>query len=93
MDNESMWTEKRTRQHALYPRQREALGLYAEDLTYKEIAERMQVKIGTARSYVGGAVLVLGASSPTDAVDKALARGELDEVDTVAAVPVSEGIE
>lgn len=71
----SVWYEKRTRQHALYPRQREALQFYAQGLKYSEIAEAMELSIGTARSYVGAAVTVLGADNPTHAVEIARKDG------------------
>ena len=75
----SVWKDKRTRQHALYPRQREALQFYAEGLKYSEIADRMGLAIGTARSYVGACVEALGAEDPTDAVRIAIERGEIEE--------------
>lgn len=78
-DNHSEWFEKRTRQRALYPRQREALTLFARAFTYRQIAEQMEISVGTARSYVGGAALALGADNPTHAVEIALERGELDD--------------
>lgn len=74
----STWMNKRTRQHALYPRQKEALGFYATGMTYVEVAEEMGVKVGTARSYIGAAVVALGADGPTDAVRIARQRGEID---------------
>jgi DNA-binding NarL/FixJ family response regulator len=76
----STWMEKRTRQHALYPRQREALQLYALGLKYSEIAERMDVAIGTARSYVGACSVALGAENPTQAVEFARERGEIEVI-------------
>jgi DNA-binding NarL/FixJ family response regulator len=72
--------EKRTRQRALYPRQREALQLYAQGLKYSEIADKMEVAIGTARSYVGASVVALGAEDPTGAVQIAIERGEIEPV-------------
>jgi DNA-binding NarL/FixJ family response regulator len=78
---DSVWMEKRTRQHRLYPRQREALQYYAHGLKYGAIAEKMEVAIGTARSYVGAARVALGAEDPTDAVRIAIERGEIDAVD------------
>jgi DNA-binding NarL/FixJ family response regulator len=75
---ESVWQEKRTRQHALYPRQREALQLYARGLRYSEIADEMDLAIGTARSYVGAARVALGAADPTEAVRIAAERGEIE---------------
>lgn len=77
---DSVWMEKRMRQHALYPRQREALQLYAQGLKYSEIAEKMELAIGTARSYVGASVVALAASDPTDAVRIAIERGEIEPV-------------
>ena len=76
----STWMEKRTRQHALYPRQKEALQLYAKGLKYTEIAEEMDVEVGTARSYIGACRTALGADSPTDAVRIAIERGEIEPV-------------
>lgn len=77
---DSVWMEKRTRQRALYPRQREALQLYATGLTYARVAEEMDVAVGTARSYIGAAAVVLGADSPTEAVRIAVERGEIEAV-------------
>jgi DNA-binding NarL/FixJ family response regulator len=71
----SVWEEKRTRQRALYPRQAEALQLYAEGLTYAQVADRMELAVGTARSYIGACVRALGADSPTNAVEIARERG------------------
>lgn len=76
-ETESIWHEKRTRQRALYPRQREALQYYADGKKYGEIAEAMEIAIGTARSYVGAAVVALGADDPTHAVQVAIERGEI----------------
>jgi DNA-binding NarL/FixJ family response regulator len=78
---ESVWHEKRSRQHHLYPGQRQALQLYARGLKYSEIAEEMGLAIGTARSYVGAAVTVLGADNPTHAVELAIERGEIEPAD------------
>jgi DNA-binding NarL/FixJ family response regulator len=80
---ESTWFEKRNRQRALYPRQREALQLYAWGKKYGEIAEAMGLAIGTARSYVGAAVVALGADNPTHAVQVAIERGEIEAADSV----------
>lgn len=74
----SVWKEKRTRQRSLYPRQREALQLYAQGLKYQEIAEVMELAVGTARSYVGAAVVALGAIDPTDAVRMAIRQGLIE---------------
>lgn len=79
---ESTWMEKRTRQRALYPRQREALQLYADGKKYVEIAEIMDVAVGTARSYVGACRTALHADSPTDAVRIAIERGEIEPAAT-----------
>lgn len=72
---ESVWQEKRSRQHGLYPRQRQALGLYAQGLKYTEVAEAMAVRVGTARSYIGAATKALGAEDPPEAVRIARKRG------------------
>lgn len=80
---ESTWFEKRNRQRGLYPRQREALQLYARGKKYGEIAEAMGVAIGTARSYVGAAVVALGADDPTNAVRVAIERGEIEAADSI----------
>jgi DNA-binding NarL/FixJ family response regulator len=80
---ESVWFEKRNRQRALYPRQKEALQHYALGKKYGEIAEAMGLAIGTARSYVGAAVVALGADNPTDAVRVAIERGEIEAADSI----------
>lgn len=78
---QSIWREKRTRQHALYPRQKEALQLYAQGKRYSEIADIMEIAIGTARSYVGACVEALGADNPPHAVELAIERDEIDPAD------------
>jgi DNA-binding NarL/FixJ family response regulator len=75
---ESTWMEKRTRQHALYPRQAQALQLYARGLKYADIAKELGLAVGTARSYVGACRTALGASSPTEAVKIAIERGYIE---------------
>lgn len=78
---DSVWFDKRLRQHNLYPRQKEALQLYARGLKYEEIAKEMGVEVGTARSYIGAARVTLGADNPPDAVRIAVERGEIEPVD------------
>lgn len=77
-ETKSDWYFRRTRQRALYPRQKEALGLYALGNTYENIAAQLGVAVGTARSYIGGAVVALGAENPKEAVELARASGDID---------------
>jgi DNA-binding NarL/FixJ family response regulator len=85
----SVWSDKRGRQRALYPRQAQALQLYADGLKIAQIAEEMEIAVGTARSYVGAASAALGAESPTDAVKIAQERGEIERPGQRRDVPGS----
>jgi len=59
---------------ALAPREREVLKLLADGCPYKEIAEAMQVSLGTVRTYIQRIYEKLHVHNRTDAVVKFLGQ-------------------
>jgi DNA-binding NarL/FixJ family response regulator len=61
----------------LTPREREVLGLVAEGLSNRLIAERLGISEHTVKFHVGSLVEKIGADTRTDAVTRAVRRGML----------------
>ncbi len=65
------------RDRSLTPAERRALALLAEGLTNREIAERMNVALSTAKRHLSSIYAKLGVSNRYEAAQRARARGLL----------------